>query len=96
MGIDISRASGPVVAGVLIASVGLAAPFVLNAASYIVILAALSLWRPAAIPARESHSSLLSEMGTGLRHVRHNLAMLATAIRACAAGLCARAGLPYV
>ncbi len=84
MGINISRAIGPAVAGVLIASVGLAAPFVLNAASYIVILAALLLWRPDAIPARKSQGSLLSEMGTGLRHVRHNPAMLATAIRALA------------
>lgn len=84
MGINISRAIGPALAGVLIASVGLAAPFALNAASYIVILAALLLWRPTKVPARRKPGSLLSEMGTGLRHVRHNPAMLATAIRALA------------
>lgn len=84
MGINISRAIGPALAGVLIASIGLAAPFALNAASHVVILVALLLWRPAAMPARKHHASLLSEMGTGLRHVRHNPAMLATAIRAVA------------
>ena len=84
MGINISRAIGPALAGVLIASVGLAAPFALNAASHVVILVALLLWRPAPMPARKYHASLLSEMGTGLRHVRHNPAMLATAIRAMA------------
>ncbi|EPX78186.1 MFS transporter [Litoreibacter arenae] len=84
MGINISRAIGPAVAGVLIASIGLAAPFALNAASHLVILAALFLWRPTDLPAKKSHGSLLSEMGTGLRHVRHNPAMLATAVRALA------------
>lgn len=84
MGINISRAIGPAVAGVLIASVGLASPFALNAASYVVILAALFLWRPTDLPAKKTHGSLLSEMGTGLRHVRHNPAMLATAVRALA------------
>lgn len=84
MGINISRAIGPAVAGILIASVGLAAPFALNAASHLVILAALFLWRPTDLPAKKSHGSLLSEMATGLRHVRHNPAMLATAARALA------------
>jgi len=84
MGINISRAIGPALAGVLIASVGLAAPFALNAASHVVILVALLMWRPVATPARKPHASILSEMGTGLRHVRHNPAMLATAIRAMA------------
>ncbi|MCX7567477.1 MFS transporter [Sulfitobacter sp. F26169L] len=84
MGINISRAIGPAVAGVLIASVGLASPFALNAASYMVILAALILWKPSDLPSRKTHGSLLSEMRTGLRHVRHNPAMLATAVRALA------------
>src|SRR5680860_705341 len=57
MGINISRAIGPALAGVLIASVGLAAPFALNAASYIVILAALLLWRPTNVPARTKPGS---------------------------------------
>ncbi|MDJ0821235.1 MAG: MFS transporter [Paracoccaceae bacterium] len=84
MGINISRAIGPALAGVLIVSVGLAAPFVLNAISHVVIILALILWRPDPSPVRAHHGSILSEMGTGLRHVRHNDAMKATAIRAVA------------
>ncbi|MEL7012317.1 MAG: MFS transporter, partial [Pseudomonadota bacterium] len=84
MGINISRAIGPALAGILIASVGLAAPFALNAASHLVILAALLLWRPQISDAPAHHGSLLGDMMTGLRHVRHNEAMLATAIRAAA------------
>ncbi len=84
MGINISRAIGPALAGALIVSVGLAAPFVVNALSHIVIIVALLLWRPEAAPTRAYHGSLFSEMGTGLRHVRNNDAMKATAIRAMA------------
>lgn len=84
MGINISRAIGPALAGVLIASVGLAAPFALNALSYLVILAALILWKPSARPVARSRPPLVAEMTTGLRHVRHNQAMVATLVRAFA------------
>ncbi|MEM9321047.1 MAG: MFS transporter [Pseudomonadota bacterium] len=84
MGINISRAIGPALAGVLIASIGLAAPFALNAASHLVILLALVLWRPET-PAKPAYRGpILGDMATGLRHVRHNEAMRATAIRAAA------------
>ncbi|MCK5933961.1 MAG: MFS transporter [Fulvimarina manganoxydans] len=84
MGINISRAIGPALAGILIAGIGLAAPFALNAASFLVIIAALLMWRPEPRPLRQPAGSILSEMATGLRHVRHNAAMLATLVRALA------------
>jgi MFS family permease len=84
MGINISRAIGPAIAGALIASVGLAAPFAMNAVSFLVILTALTLWRPEKTERPRPTGSLLSDMATGLRHVRHNPAMLATAVRAAA------------
>lgn len=84
MGINISRAIGPALAGLLIASVGLAMPFVLNAVSHVIIIFALLMWHPEPRPARTHHASILSEMATGLRHVRHNPAMVATLVRAFA------------
>jgi len=84
MGINISRAIGPALAGILIASVGLAAPFALNAVSHVIIILALVMWRPEPTPARAHHGSILSEMATGLRHVRHNPPMVATLVRALA------------
>ncbi|MEL6103423.1 MAG: MFS transporter [Pseudomonadota bacterium] len=84
MGINISRAIGPALAGVLIASVGLAAPFALNAVSHVVIVMALLLWRPDPQPARGHHGSMLADMATGLRHVRYNDPMRATIVRAAA------------
>lgn len=82
MGINVSRAIGPALAGVLIAAVGIAAPFALNALSHVAIVAALLLWRPAPRPGPGHRSPILSDMASGLRHVRHNPAMLATIIRA--------------
>ncbi|MEE2951409.1 MAG: MFS transporter [Pseudomonadota bacterium] len=48
------------------------------------IIAALLMWRPEPRPLRQPAGSILSEMATGLRHVRHNAAMLATLVRALA------------
>src|SRR3546814_1669274 len=56
MGINISRAIGPALAGFLITALGLAAPFVVNAASYLVIIAALIAWRS------EEHTSELQSL----------------------------------
>ena len=82
MGINISRAIGPALAGILIAGVGLAAPFALNAASHVVIIIALLLWRPETATKPRYHGPILGDMATGLRHVRNNEALRATAIRA--------------
>ncbi|MBD3664178.1 MFS transporter [Sulfitobacter aestuariivivens] len=84
MGINISRAIGPALAGVLIASVGLAAPFALNAASHVVIIIALVLWKPVVAKKKSYHGPILSDMATGLRHVRYNDALKQTAYRSMA------------
>lgn len=84
MGINISRAIGPALAGVLIAVVGLAAPFAVNAVSYVIIIIALLMWRSEPATKQSHHGPILSEMATGLRHVRHNPAMVATLVRALA------------
>lgn len=83
MGINVSRAIGPAIAGVLITGAAAAMPFALNAASHLVIAAALLLWRPAPAAPRH-HGGLLADMATGLRHVRHNRPMRATCLRALA------------
>ncbi|WP_170423383.1 MFS transporter [Ruegeria arenilitoris] len=84
MGINISRAIGPALAGVLIVSVGLSTPFVVNAISHLVIIAALLMWKPEAAPRKIGRQPILAEMATGLRHARYNHALLATLIRAAA------------
>ena len=82
MGINIARAIGPALAGLLISAVALSAPFVVNAASYLVIIAALLLWKPEAGPAKTlPPEPLFGAMATGLRHASRNGALKATLVR---------------
>jgi MFS family permease len=79
--INVSRAIGPAVAGVLVAAVGAWLVFVLNALSYIGILAVLLRWR------REHHKStlpaerFLSAIRVGMRFVMHTRALQIVLIR---------------
>ena len=51
VGMNISRAIGPAIGGLLIVSLGMAWPFLVNAASFIAVIAALLWWRMAPPPA---------------------------------------------
>ncbi len=83
MGINISRAIGPALAGILIASVSLSAPFAVNAVSHIVIIVALLLWKYEGGSAKTSQP-VFNAMLTGLRHVGHNDALKHTLVRSFA------------
>lgn len=83
MGINIARAVGPALAGFLIASVGLVAPFLANIVSLTIIVVALVLWKPEATPERRlPPEPLFGAMLTGLRHAAHNQPLKATLLRA--------------
>ncbi len=83
MGINISRAIGPAIAGFLITAVGLAAPFVANAISHVFIIVALLLWRrPEATASTLPPEPIGAAMVTGLRHAAHNAPLKATMLRA--------------
>jgi MFS family permease len=82
--INVSRAVGPALAGLIIVAWGLAAPFWLNALSTLGVIAALIWWRP---PADTAARHLPAErfgraIRAGLRHARHNPHLRATLIRA--------------
>ncbi|MEL6573862.1 MAG: MFS transporter, partial [Pseudomonadota bacterium] len=83
MGINISRAIGPALAGVLIASVSLSAPFALNAVSHVVIIVALLLWQYDG-QVKKTSQPVVNAMLTGLRHVAHNGPLKATLVRSFA------------
>ncbi|MGD9340373.1 MAG: MFS transporter [Chromatiales bacterium] len=83
MGLNISRAIGPALAGFLITTVGLAAPFALNALTHVLIIGALLLWkRPEAPSRRLPPEPIGAAMITGLRHAAHNGPLKATMLRA--------------
>jgi MFS family permease len=82
--INAARAVGPAIAGVLVAAVGAWLVFLLNALSYIGILAVLLRWR------REHHKSTLpaerfvSAIRVGMRFVMHTRALQVVLIRGSA------------
>jgi MFS family permease len=82
VGINVSRAVGPALAGLIIVALGLAAPFWLNAFATLGVIAALSWWRPPADAARHLPTERFGRaMRAGLRHARHNPHLRATLIR---------------
>ncbi|MGX9428716.1 MFS transporter [Bradyrhizobium sp. LeoA1S1] len=83
VGVNIGRAIGPALGGVIIGALGSAAPFWLNALSNFGVIGALWWWRPSssdghALPAER----LISALVIGLRHTRYNPHLRATLIRA--------------
>jgi MFS family permease len=85
VGINISRAIGPALAGSIIGVAGIAAPFWVNAVSNLGVIGALLWWHPARSDAnRLPAEGFVSAMQTGFRHARHNPFLRATLIRAAA------------
>jgi predicted MFS family arabinose efflux permease len=84
VGLNVSRAIGPALAGIIIAAWGLAAPFWVNALTTLGVIAALIWWRPQddgganQLPPEQFHHAV----GAGLRHARYNPHLRATLIRA--------------
>jgi MFS family permease len=83
VGVNISRAVGPALTGIIIGVLGLAAPFWLNALSTLGVIAVLLWWRLAEnmehhLPPERFHSAL----PIGWRHARHNRHLTATLMRA--------------
>jgi predicted MFS family arabinose efflux permease/quinol monooxygenase YgiN len=84
IGINVSRAIGPAIAGVLVAAVGAWLVFALNALSCLGILAVLLYWRrehrKSALPAER----FLSAIRVGLRFITHTRPLQAVLIRGAA------------
>lgn len=83
VGVNISRALGPALGGIITTTAGIAAPFWINAFSNLGSIGALVEWRA---PARRSSQlpaeRFTSAIRTGIRHARFNNRLRATTIRA--------------
>src|SRR5258706_5254975 len=83
LGVNISRVIGPALAGVIILTFSVAAPFWLDAVSNIGVIAVIFWWRP---PARGANAlpaeRLASAMRVGVRYARNNLHLRATLAQA--------------
>jgi len=83
IGINISRAVGPALGGIITAAWGVAAPFWINAVSNLGVIGALYWWRPP--QKRTGHlpaERFWGAMRNGLRYARHNPHLRATLVRA--------------
>jgi MFS family permease len=81
VGMNVSRAIGPAIGGVIIVTLGIAWPFFVNALSFVAILWALWWWKAAPVPARADRSSFMASMGEAFTHARDNGALRNTLIR---------------
>jgi MFS family permease len=85
VGINISRAVGPALAGTIIGLVGIAAPFWINAISNLGVIGALLWWRsPRTLTSRLPLERFSNAMIIGIRHARHNRHLRSTLVRAFA------------
>lgn len=78
LGINVSRAIGPAIAGYLILGFGLHAPFVLNAFSFTVIITALSFWSSGSAKPDRAETSLWHEMKRGFEEGLTNIPLRRT------------------
>lgn len=85
VGVNISRAIGPALSGLLIVSAGIAVPFWLDAFSNLATIGALTWWRPPVrrVP-RLPAERLAAAIRVGLRYAGHNRPLRATLVRAVA------------
>ncbi len=83
VGVNISRAIGPALSGVITAGIGIAAPFWLDAVSNLGTIGALAWWRPPkATTSRLPAERFASAIRTGVRYARNNPPLRATLFRA--------------
>lgn len=79
---NVSRAIGPALTGLVIAYIGMSSPFWLNAASNIGIIIALIWWQPIAKRySKHPAEKFFSSMKLGIRHARANIRLRATIVR---------------
>lgn len=84
VGVNISRAIGPAIAGAIIIAFGIAWPFLINAVSFLAVIAALWWWRPKAAPhaGNAPQVSFLKALRHGFLHAGENRALGNTMWRA--------------
>ncbi|WP_199556012.1 MFS transporter [Sandaracinobacteroides hominis] len=69
MGFNIARSLGPALGGAIVAALGAAAAFILNAVSYVPLIWVLSCWRPKLPERLLPPEPLLDAMAAGVRYV---------------------------
>lgn len=84
VGINVSRAVGPALAGVLIAWLGIASPYFVDAVSFLGVIAVLVLWRRRLEATELPAEHFVGAMRAGMRYARDSGPLRSTLIRAAA------------
>lgn len=82
IGFNLSRSIGPAIAGILIVSIGIDSPFLYNALSFLVIIAAFLWWCPGKAKEELPKEPIPGAIRTGLRYARYSAPLKATLWRA--------------
>ena len=93
MGFNIARSVGPAIGGAIVAALGAAAAFGVNALTYLPLIFVLARWRPPAHPQTLPRESLTVAMAAGVRYVWMSPSVRVVLARGAVFGLGASAAL---
>src|SRR5262245_43309937 len=81
LGLNLARAVGPAVGGVIVTATGAWAVFLLNAVSFLGVIVVLSRWRRGIQPNQSPSKPMLSTIGEGIRYASQAPALRAVLVR---------------
>jgi predicted MFS family arabinose efflux permease len=81
VGFNLARSLGPAIGGVIVAAIGAAAAFIINAVSYLGIIATLAWWRPTRVRNELPPEPLGTAIAAGVRYVSLSPHLLAILLR---------------
>lgn len=81
IGVNIARALGPMIGGLLLAGAGAASVFLLNSATFIGLIAALRFWKRPVQPGSANSERMLGAVVAAFRYTRHSSSIHAVLIR---------------
>lgn len=84
LGVNVSRAIGPALGGLLVATAGVTFVYALNAVSILAVLGVLIGWRRQHVPAALPPEHLFNALRTGYRYARHAPALQRVILRSIA------------
>ncbi len=81
MAMNVARAVGPAIGGIVVAAAGPGPTFLLNAASFLAVIAVLLRWERPASEAQLPPEHLVGAMRAGVRYVRHSPGLKTVLVR---------------
>lgn len=81
---NVARAIGPAIGGIVVAAAGVGPTFVLNALSFLGVMAVLYRWRRVARPAVLPAERVMGAIRAGIRFVRHDAKLRAVLVQTAA------------